>query len=378
MGLIITEGTQVPQEMKAVVLEKPKTLTVKKIPVWPIERYGDSDFVLLKVRSCGICGSDLRYFEGENPWAQHTLGRHINNPPNIVLGHEFSGDVVAVLDERNKHLLGKRVVSICFKICGRCIYCKTDREHLCPNTIHMGHGQGWGKQEYYPGAYAEYVPSWGRNCFEIPEGVTYDEAAMIDILGVCTRVAHQGNIKEGFPVLIIGCGPAGNGISQIARILGASKIIVTGRSKITLDLARKQDFDRVIDIKDKDNDQIKDIVLKETNSYGCGTVIDTVGTEATFHLGLSVLDKGGAYVSMAVHNKVLQFNNMDIGSEKSIVTSCNTKLSEYPTTLSWLGNKRINVDSWITNVSLEEVPETFEKLKDKKMGRQYFKVVINP
>ncbi|HOM71371.1 MAG TPA: alcohol dehydrogenase catalytic domain-containing protein, partial [Armatimonadota bacterium] len=65
----------IPSTMQAVVLEKPKTLVCKEVPVWPIADYGDLDLVLLKVAACGVCGSDFRYYAGENPWAQHTLGR---------------------------------------------------------------------------------------------------------------------------------------------------------------------------------------------------------------------------------------------------------------------------------------------------------------
>ena len=118
----ILDGHKLPDKIQAVILEKPETLKVKEIPIWPIESYGDTNLLLVKVEACGICGSDLRYFKGENPWAQHTLGRHVENPPNIVLGHEFSGTVVAVLDKKHEHLLGKRVAPVCSKVCGVCRY----------------------------------------------------------------------------------------------------------------------------------------------------------------------------------------------------------------------------------------------------------------
>ena len=75
----------IPSTMQAVVLEKPKTLVCKEVPVWPIADYGDLDLVLLKVAACGVCGSDFRYYAGENPWAQHTLGRFVENPPNLSI-----------------------------------------------------------------------------------------------------------------------------------------------------------------------------------------------------------------------------------------------------------------------------------------------------
>jgi len=361
-------------QMQAVILEKPETLTVKQIPIWPIESYGDPDLVLVKVEACGICGSDLRYFMGENPWAQHTLGRHVENPPNIVPGHEFAGTVVAVLDGKNEHLLGQRVAPVCSKVCGVCRCCRSEREHLCPNTVHTGHGQGWGQQDYYPGAYAEYVPVWAKGCYTIPDSLPYNEAAMMDILAVCTRVANQGNIRQGAPVLILGAGPAGNGIGQIAKMLGASKVVMIGRSDITLEIARECGFPDVIDSKKVDDQEAA--IRAQLGEEGAMTVIDSIGSERSIKLGLRLLDKAGTLVNMAVHDTEMQINQMDLGSERSVVTACNFRAHEYPTTLNWLIEGRINVAPWIKTVTRDETPETFLKLLDKEMGRQFFKVVI--
>lgn len=378
MKPITLKGKKLPPKMKAVVLERPGVLKLREIPLWPLVEYGDPDMVLVRVHSCGICGSDLRYFQGENPWAQHTLGKHLPNPPHIVLGHEFAGEVVQVLNEKNSYLLGKRVAPLCSKTCGRCIYCRTQRENLCPHTIHTGHGQGWGKQKFYPGAYAEYVPVWGEGCYEIPEKVSYDEAALMDILAVSLRVATQGRIRQGLPVLVIGCGPAGNGIAQIAKILGASKVIVTGRSELTLKIARKQKLGVVIDIKGKSVSELRKIILQETGGYGPISVFDSVGTPETLSLGLSVLDKGGTLVNMVVHKEPVKLSPFSIGSEKSIATSCNFRAQDYPVTLEWLKEGKLKVKEWITNISLSQVPETFEKLLPREKGREFFKVVINP
>ena len=102
-----------PEKIKAVVLEEPKKLSLKQIPMWPLLDYNDDELILIKVHSCGLCGPDLRYYLGENPWGQHTLGQFIENPPNIVLGHEFAGEVVGVINPKYKNMLGKRVAPIC-------------------------------------------------------------------------------------------------------------------------------------------------------------------------------------------------------------------------------------------------------------------------
>ena len=369
---MITKIT-IPPTMKAVVLESPKRMALREIPVWPIASYGDSDLVLIKVAACGVCGSDFRYYAGENPWAMHTLGRHVDNPPGIVLGHEFAGEVVAVLDERNAGLFGRRVAPVCSKVCGTCPECRAGRTQLCPNTVHMGHGQGWGKRDYYPGAYAEYVPAWGSGCYIIPDRLSFEEAAMMDILAVCVHVAHQGKIQPGRPVLMMGAGPAGNGIAQAARVLGASLVVVTDISDRALDMAGKAGFDAVVDARGRSNPELA-AELKELAPEGFGTVFDSVGGRDSFDLGLSLLAKKGTLVNMAVHDLDIPVNFLRLGSERRITTSSNFATGDYPIALSWLESGRFEVKDWMTEVKLADIPGLFAEAHTT--GRSAFKLVI--
>ena len=371
--MITLEGTSPPERMEAVVLEGPGRLTVRGIPLWPLESYGDDDLVLVKVEACGVCGSDLRYYRGENPWAQHTLGRHVDNPPNIVLGHEFAGTVVAVLHERNRPLLGKRVAPLCSKTCGACRYCTSERENLCPNTVHLGHGQGWGKQAFYPGAYAEYVPAWGRGCFEIPPSLTFEEASMMDILAVCTHVTAQGRVRRGAPVLVLGAGPAGNGIAQAARVLGAEPVVLVDRSEKAVETARRCGFEHVIHA--GDGEAVEREAAPILGPGGALSVFDAVGAEWSIRTGLRLLDKGGTLVNMAVHEAELRLNQTDLGGERRLVTSCNFRLHEYPRALGWLAGGRIDVKPWLETVKRAELPAVFETLLQEDKGGRWFKVV---
>ncbi|MGE5741219.1 MAG: zinc-dependent alcohol dehydrogenase [Candidatus Aminicenantes bacterium RBG_16_66_30] len=365
--------TSIPPTMKAVVLGSPRRMALREIPVWPIEAYGDPDLVLVKVKACGVCGSDFRYYAGENPWAMHTLGRHVDNPPGIVLGHEYAGEVVAVLDKRNEGLLGRRVAPVCSKVCGTCPDCRAGRTQLCPNTVHMGHGQGWGKRDFYPGAYAEYVPAWASGCYVIPDGLGFPEAAMMDILAVCVHVARQGEIQPGRPVLMMGAGPAGNGIAQAARILGANRVVVTDIADRPLELARRAGFDAVVDARGKAAAAVA-AELRTIAPDGFGTVFDSVGGRDSFDLGLEVLAKKGTLVNMAVHDMDIPVNFLRLGSERRITTSSNFATGDYPIALSWLESDRFKVKDWLTEVKLADIPGLFANADTA--GRGAFKLVI--
>ncbi|TFG04258.1 MAG: hypothetical protein EU536_04980 [Promethearchaeota archaeon] len=379
MTLITVEGTALPEQMYAVVLRKPFHLEYTKIPVWPIESYEDPKIVLLKVNVCGVCGSDFRYYQGENPWAQHTTGKHIANPPNIVLGHEYVGTVYAVLAEDNREWLGKRVVPICSQICGRCQMCQTNRAHLCENTIHIGHGQGWGTRAYYPGAYAEYAPAWIQGCYEIPSHVSSEEAAMMDVLAVSTHAFDRADHKVDLPLLILGAGAIGNGIGQAARNQGVAEenIILIDNSPISIQVASETGFQNMIDSSDKDRGALTQLVRAVTNNRNVFSVFDTIGTDFSFTLGMNLLDKGGTFVNLAVHDQnLIDFNQMQLSSERNLTTSSNFSLSAYNRTWNWLCRGRYNLTPWFSKISLAEVPKFFtEKIKNKKQ-REYFKLVI--
>jgi threonine dehydrogenase-like Zn-dependent dehydrogenase len=363
----------VPCTMRAVVLEAPRKLSLREIPVPPIDSYGDLDMVLVKVAACGVCGSDFRYYAGENPWAQQTLGRRVDNPPNILLGHEFAGEVVAVASAKNERLLGKRVAPICSKPCGACPECRSGRTRLCPNTVHLGHGQGWGKRDFYPGAYAKYAPAWGAGCFEIPDDLSFGEAAMMDILAVAVHVARQGEIRPGFPVLMMGAGPAGNGIAQATRNLGASRVVITDLADIPLATAREQGIDVVVDVRGKGLAELaKELSAMAPEGYG--SVFDSVGGTDSFGFGLSLVGKGGTLVSLAVHDREFPFNLIRLGGERRVTTSCNFETGDYPQALSWLTSGRFRVKKWLTEIRLEDVPRVFAEAGTA--GRGAFKLVI--
>lgn len=126
--------------MLAAVLKKPFILELEDVSK-PTPK---GDEVLIKVGACGVCGSDVRYFQGKNPWALHTLGEDRANPPDMILGHEVSGTVVEVGDEVFIDRIGEKVGVIAYKACGRCEFCIEGRHNLCANVLHIGHDDAWG------------------------------------------------------------------------------------------------------------------------------------------------------------------------------------------------------------------------------------------
>ena len=293
--------------MKAVVLRGPRNLEYAEVPM---PRMTAKEHILVRVEACGVCGSDLRYWAGENPWAMHTIGHHVDNPPNIIMGHEYAGVVTAVNSATYEHLLGKRVGVQSYRVCGECALCRAGRHNLCKRTVHMGHGQGWGKMDYYPGAYAEYCLGWGDLVYPMPDGASFTAAAMADILCVAVHACGRVRSLEGADVLLIGGGPVGLSIAQVARARGARNVFV----KEVSPAARKMVSQCGFTVIDPTEERFREPV---------DAVFDTVGSEATIGDGLGLLRESGTYVSLAVHSSQLRLNPAALASERSITTSSN-------------------------------------------------------
>jgi threonine dehydrogenase-like Zn-dependent dehydrogenase len=303
--------------MRAVVLREPRKLELMDVPKPAMT---EPEHVLVKVEACGICGSDLRYWAGENPWAQHTLGRHVPSPPNVILGHELAGVVVGVNDAQHEHLLDRRVGVQAFRTCGVCELCTTGHENLCRDTQHIGHAQGWGDREFFPGGYAEYCLAWADLLHPMEEHITFEEEAMRDVLAVAVHAVGRANLTAGGTVLCIGGGPAGLAVAQVAQAAGAGRIFISEPSPLAQKVIAHYDAYTLID---PTRSSLAGGLAEAAGAVRCAAIFDTVGTAAITAEALPLLAPDGTYVNLAVHDTPLHLNAMDLGLERRMTSSSN-------------------------------------------------------
>lgn len=356
--------------MKAAVLKEPKRIDLAEVPMPKAE----PGFALVKVHACGVCGSDLRYFMGENPWALHTLGYHRPNPPNIILGHEFAGTVVDVGNPRDRELLNKRVAVLPYQICGTCHECLTGNHHLCAGMIHLGHAAGWKEMDYYPGGMAEYCPVWAEHCFEIPENLSFEMAACIDFVGVALHAVKLAGALFNKTTAVFGCGPIGNSICQLARSMGASRIFAVDVYEKAFEVLRSLGFSETC----QNDDRTADGILEKTDQRGVNVVWDTVGTRETVKLGMSILDKQGILINLATHDLEINLNLKQLGSERMFRSSSNYRIEEFQETISIINNRKIDLSPFLSHTyPLDNIKNVFELLLNKKKS-QIFKAIMIP
>jgi threonine dehydrogenase-like Zn-dependent dehydrogenase len=356
--------------MQAVILRSPRKLELADTPV---PKFREEEDVLIRVKACGICGSDLRYWAGENPWALHTLGRHVDNPPNIILGHEFAGVVEAVNSSRYKHLIGTRVGAQAYRVCGNCEFCRSGRQNLCRQTVHMGHAQGWGAMDVYPGAYAEYCPAWADLLYPLPDDVSFEEAAMADILCVAVHVVGRSKLPPDAAVLCIGGGPIGLSVAQVARASGARNVFISEPSPVAQRVLTQFDFVVI----DPSREALAEAIERGTGKRRVAAVYDSVGSAQTMAEGLPLLEESGTYVNLAVHRTQVTLDAALLGSERTITTSSNAFYSDVAEAYELIFAHRVNVRPMITHcVPLADYRRAFELLLSDP--KQAYKVVFHP
>lgn len=257
--------------MKAHVLKSIGNLQYEDIERPTIKK----DEVLVNVKACGICGSDINRVYKTGTYHFPT-----------VIGHEFSGIVVETT-ENNKHLQGKRVGVFPLKPCFECSQCKSGLYEMCLNYDYLGSRCNGGFEEYV------VVPVW--NLIELPDNVTFEEAAMLEPISVAIHaLKHAGDIK-GKTVAIIGPGPIGNITLMVAKLRGAKKIIMIGRTDKKLMFSSDHGADIVLNSRKQD---IIKSVENVTEGEGADIVIEGTGSSKSISDCIGITCRGGKIILM--------------------------------------------------------------------------------
>lgn len=348
--------------MKAVMKTEPKPgIKIGELPVPKIS----PDEVLIRVEAVGICGSDVHIYEW-TPGYEH-LAKYMP----VVLGHEFSGEVVEVGSQVSGFRPGDRVTSETIRTCGECIYCLSGKHMLCDQQRIYGR---IGQEK--KGAMAEYVVCPGSLLHKIPEAVSFEEAAMINPTTVTLNALEQAGIFPGDPAVVLGAGPIGLILAQGAKAAGASPVVVTGLRQDweRLSLAKSLGADEIIDVDEEDP---VEKVRAMTGGLGAATVFEVSGSTKAFNQGLEMLRKGGNLVAVGIYPEEISVNatrNLVRGM-KSIRGVYGWSRLDWSRALNLVASGRIKVSPLITHrLPLERADEGFRACLEKKA----LKVILSP
>lgn len=317
----------------------------------------NEDQVKIKVKYTGICGSDIHTFKGE----------YKNPTVPVVLGHEFSGEVVGVGENVEGIKVGDYVTSeTTYSICGTCEYCKTKDYNLCPSR------KGLGTQ--VNGSFAKYVVARGKSVHVLPEEVDMLSAALTEPLACTVHAAMEKvKINGAEKVLVFGPGPIGLMTAQVAKANGAF-VIIAGIDKDAkrLVLAEKIGIDKAVNLQ-KEN--LEEVVNKLTEGYGVDKVFECSGSTQAMNSGLNLLRKKGTLVQIGLFAKSLNELNEEkvIQKEITYIGSRSQKPSSWDKALKLMAEHKVDVKCLVSDIyKLKD----WEKAFNKVMNGEGIKVVI--
>lgn len=340
--------------MLAVVKSKPEIgIEIMEVP----KPRPKSDEVLVRVEACGICGTDLHFYE----WVDHA--RWITLPR--ILGHELVGDIAEVGNQVKGLEVGQKVVTETWGGCGLCYYCRLGRFNNCQNQLRIG--------QHSDGGMARFVAIPAVSVFAIPDFISIVDAAAIEPLGVALHALERCEFKPGDNVAILGPGPIGLLATQLVRQSGAALVFVVGLDEDTQRLVFAEKWGGIsINIS---KESVKDRVHKMTEDRGVDLVLEMSGGVGTLDAAVQITKPGGQVALVGLGTPgIFDFNKM-VHKEITIHGCWRRQPSTWYRAINLIKEGRLKVGDLVTHkLPLRKAEEGFKALLD----RSAIKVLLVP
>ena len=343
--------------MKAMLLSQYKHLEVVDMPKPEV---GDND-LLVEVRACGICGSDIHGWDG-------STGRRI---PPLVMGHEAAGVVSAVGAKVSNFNVGDRVTFDSTVSCGHCEACRQGRINLCQNRQVLGVSCNEFRRH---GAFAQYVVVPENISYHLPDELPFEHAALIEAVSIAVHAANRTPVRLGDTAVVVGSGMIGLLVIQAIRLAGAAKVIAVDIDDSKLAIAKSLGADFTLNAKQV---KVPQEVAALTGGRGADVGLEVVGATETIQSTIDAVKRGGAITLVGnLAPKIELPLQAVVTRELTIYGSCASN-GEYPECIEYLRRGDIQVEPLITATArLEEGPQWFEKLYAGLPGAM--KVILQP
>ena len=336
--------------MKAIKLAEPWNISCVEMEK-PTPKEGEA---LIKVVAAGICGSDIGAFRGTNGLVSYPR----------VIGHELAG-IVESIPENNKNgiKVGDRVVVDPYLYCGHCYPCSIGRTNCCTDLKVLG--------VHVDGGMAEYYCHPADMLIKIPEGMTWEQAAMAEPLTISLHGIHRGGLKAGEFCAIYGAGPIGLVAGMVAEAYGAHAIVIDLVQE-RLDFAKKVGIEYVIN-SGKEDPIAK--VAEITGGMMAQQVMECTGANPCVRGCLDLVSNAGRITLTGWPKKETSLPTDVITKKEVDIRGARTSAGEFQEALELIATKRVDMDQILTKtVTMDEAPATIVDI-EKNPGN-YMKVVV--
>ncbi len=330
--------------MKAARWYAQKDIRLDEVPE-PFPKKGQ---VKIKVKWCGICGTDVTEYNAGPVFIPTTRPHPLTGmQPPVTLGHEFSGDVIEVGEGVTNVKVGDRVTVCPLIYCGTCYYCMWGIHNMCMRLATMGLGAD--------GAFAEYTiaPSYG--CHKIPENMDYETAAFAEPLSTLVRACRKAKISSGETVAIIGAGAMGLLALQCAKASGAGKVFVVEPVAKRRAMAERLGATAVFDPTAVD---VGKGIAELTNGLRAEVAMECSGVPAGALAALAVTGRLGRIVHVGLQERPVEYPFFRLLVHEKEILTVQGYNDEFPTAILFLADGRVSVDPLITDkIRLAELVE---------------------
>jgi len=327
---------------------------------FPDPAVGDDD-VLVRVKACGICGSDVHGATGKT-------GRRL---PPLIMGHEAAGVVEQIGGNVKGFEQGDRVCFDSTVYCNQCPPCREGRFNRCQARQVLGVSPGDFKRH---GAFAEYVavPWWIVS--KIPENMSFVRAALLEPVSIGVHAVSRAPITPDDTVAVIGAGTIGLFIIQAARLRGPAKVIACDINEFRLGVASKLGANAAVNPSQTD---LKEAILAETEGRGADVTLEAVGYARTFADAVSITKTGGYVVAVGNLEPRAEFNPQELVARELTFTGSYASSGEFRGCIDLVASGKIDVDPLISDVlPLSKGAGAFDRLL--KAEENLLKIVLEP
>ena len=343
--------------MKALVLSAYNQLDLTDLPV-PTPA---ADELLIRIRACGICGSDVHGMDG-------STGRRL---PPIVMGHEAAGVVEAVGSDVPGFRRGDRLTFDSTVSCGLCFFCERGAINLCDNREVVGVST---PQFRRMGAFAEYVAVPARICYHLPETMPFTHAALIEAVSVAVHGVSLTPIAKGDTVVVVGAGMIGLLTLQAALNAGASVVIVLDVDETRLIMAREMGATYTLNSRDTD---VIERILALTHGRGADAALECVGATIPIKLAIDAVRKGATVTLIGNVSPTIELPLQSAVSRQIRLQGSCASSGEYRECIRLMSSGKIKVEPLISAVApLAQGADWFRRLHAREPG--LLKVVLEP
>jgi L-gulonate 5-dehydrogenase len=321
--------------MRAAIMDAPHKMRVGE---WVTPQIGTSE-VLVAVGATGICAGDIYLYKGINPYAVYP----------VIGGHEIAGVVAAVGDAVTSVALGDRVVVDPFIGCGHCYPCRVGKQNCCTKLQIIG--------VHRPGGFAEFVVAPSQNIHHIPENLSLAFAAFAEPVAIGVQACRRGGVGAEY-VLILGCGPIGLALIEVARTRGAY-VVAADVLEDRLAIARTLGAQTL-----KSDERLLTTVLEQTKGEGAPVVIEATGNLKAMESTVDLVASGGriVIVGLAQRGQMVQIPALDLTRKEMSIYGSRASVNCFPEALELLASDALTYPKFATEFGMWEAPAVFARL----------------